>query len=220
MFAMIDLDNTLADRAAGVSAWVNEFVDAHGLRVDAAARILELDNDGYSDRVGVFETIRREFELAAPVDRLLAEYRERIVELTRLTPGAEGALRSLRARGAVIVIVSNGSSGQQHAKIDRLGLRPLVDAVCISDEVGVAKPDPRIFHAAASSVGRQLNEVLTAAWMIGDSPLHDIAGARRLGIRTAWLRRHRTWTDPGVTPTVTLDSLADLCDRLTTTDRH
>ncbi|MCP5028502.1 MAG: HAD family hydrolase [Actinomycetia bacterium] len=68
------------------------------------------------------------------------------------------------------------------------------------------KPDRAIFAAAAAATGASLD----GAWMVGDSPLHDIVGAARLGVRTAWLHRGRSWNVQQTEPTVTIDSLGDL----------
>ncbi|MCP4966040.1 MAG: HAD-IA family hydrolase [bacterium] len=63
-------------------------------------------------------------------------------------------------------------SGQQHAKIDALGFRDLVDAVCVSGDLGVEKPSPEIFELAAE----QASASLTGARMVGDSPANDVNG--------------------------------------------
>lgn len=203
---MLDLDNTLADREGAVRAWIDEFRTEWGLPVEAGEWMLEADADGYAERKGVFESIRSRFGLDAPVDELLADYRRRVVELTAPTAGAVECLHLLRARGWITAIVSNGTGGQQSAKIDALSLRPLVDAVCISGDLGVEKPDAAIFEEAATRTGSTLDD----AWMVGDSPHHDIEGAARLGLRTAWLRRRREWPAGPVTPTATIDSLGQL----------
>lgn len=79
----------------------------------------------------------------------------------------------------------------------------MVDAVCVSEEVGARKPDPRIFDEAARRCDTEL-----AGWMIGDSPTVDVAGGRAAGLRTAWLHRGREW-DPavGATPDLVVDSV-------------
>lgn len=200
---MIDLDNTLADRERSVATWVDEFCSQNRLPSGANEWIVALDNDGYSDRRDVFTSIRDRFALTAPVDQLLAAYQRRIVELTAPTPGAFECLGALRARGDTTIIVTNGSSGQQHGKIDTLGFGELVDGIVVSGDLGVKKPAPEIFEAAAE-LGRFS---LRDAWMVGDSPRHDIDGARRLGMRTAWLSRGRRWSEPDYSPTLVIDSL-------------
>ncbi|MGH9017220.1 MAG: HAD family hydrolase, partial [Acidimicrobiales bacterium] len=62
----------------------------------------------------------------------------------------------------------------------------LLDAVLISGEFGVAKPDPAIFAAAAAAAGVPLD----AAWHIGDSLISDVAGARIACLGAGvWLNR-------------------------------
>lgn len=206
---MLDLDNTLADRSGAVSAWIDEFCAERELGAEAAAWLHESDQDGYADRATVFAEIRRRFGLPEPVERLLGDYRRRVVELVRPVDGAVECLTQLRSRGCRLAIVSNGSSGQQHAKIDQLGLRDLVDAVIVSGDLAIKKPDPQIFEAAAEACGGTAGEV----WMVGDSPTHDIVGAAALGFKTAWLRRGRVWDASRYAPTVpdlSLDSLRPL----------
>ena len=56
----------------------------------------------------------------------------------------------------------------------------------MSEEVGVAKPDARVFEAALSRLGGTPDEAV----MIGDSWSSDIVGATGLGIRAIWLNRY------------------------------
>jgi len=203
---MLDLDNTLADRQGAVSAWAREFCDEHALPDGAAERIVSVDQDGYADRCSVFETIRSRYELSDSIETLLGAYRQRVVELMTLCEGADTCLDALRTAGHLLAIVTNGSSQQQHAKIDALGLRTAVDVIVVSGDVGIAKPDRAIFDMAADAAGTTLAE----SWMVGDSPLHDIEGAERAGSRTAWLHRGRRWERASIEPTITIDSLTDL----------
>lgn len=206
MLVMLDLDNTLLDRQAAVAAWIEEFTSEQALPLGAPDWILARDRDGYADRTTFFEAIRMKFGLDPPIDTLLAAYQKRVVELSGLTPGAQQCLRLLRSAGYRLAIVSNGSSAQQHAKIEALGLRSLVDAVIVSGDLGVHKPDARAFQAAAAST----SSTLEGAWMVGDSPVHDIIGGHRCGARTAWLHRGRSWTETEVQPTATIASLEEL----------
>jgi putative hydrolase of the HAD superfamily len=65
----------------------------------------------------------------------------------------------------------------------------------------VSKPNPRIFEIAA----RRGRMRLGGAWMVGDSPEEDIGGASALGLRSVWLHRGRSWTQPRYSPTYTAD---------------
>lgn len=92
-------------------------------------------------------------------------------------PDTAPTLRALRARGIKIGIVSNVPQDLRpifaaHALAD------LVDAFTHSFEVGVEKPDPRIFLRACEALGTTPPETL----MVGDHPVAD-AGAQRAGLR-------------------------------------
>ncbi len=92
-------------------------------------------------------------------------------------PGVPAALGRLRALALCTVVVSN-SNGTLRAKLARLGLDGFVDAVVDSQEVGVEKPDPRIFEIALRYAGVDPG----AAVHVGDLYEVDVVGARAAGI--------------------------------------
>jgi putative hydrolase of the HAD superfamily len=94
------------------------------------------------------------------------------------------ALRALRARGMTLVIVSNWDCSLADW-LGPAGLLELVDAVVTSAEVGVAKPDPEVFHRALALAGVGPE----AAVHVGDSPDNDVAGARAAGVRPVLVSR-------------------------------
>ncbi len=106
MLVMIELDNTLADRAAAVRAWIGQFCRERNLPVGADEWIHEQDQDGYAERRTVFESITSKFALSDAVDDLLDEYRSRVVALTTLTPGAMACVHELRDVGYCVTIES------------------------------------------------------------------------------------------------------------------
>src|SRR4029077_5575637 len=74
-----------------------------------------------------------------------------------IDPDAEPALRDL-ARDHRLALVTNGAGGVQREKLGRTPLGRYFDAIVISTEVGVGKPDPRIFAHAVSAVEVAPNE--------------------------------------------------------------
>ena len=71
-----------------------------------------------------------------------------------------------------------------------LELSDVFPIILISEEVGSWKPDPAIFYRALE-LG---NASPAEAVFVGDSPDHDIAGARAAGLTTIWMnRRGRPW---------------------------
>ena len=95
------------------------------------------------------------------------------------------ALAALAARYP-IVAVSNGN-----AHVGRVGLGHFfVDSISASD-FGVAKPDARIFHAAAGKAGVASADVLH----VGDDAALDVLGALASGMQTVWVNRgEHVWT--------------------------
>ncbi|MCH8891208.1 MAG: HAD family hydrolase [Myxococcales bacterium] len=69
--------------------------------------------------------------------------------------------------------------------LDDCGFRAHLDALVISDAIGIRKPRAEIFEAVLAELGVAPEETLH----VGDSLSADIGGAAPLGIRTAWITR-------------------------------
>lgn len=192
---LLDLDNTLIDRESAFRRWACAFAERHG---EDAAWLIEADADGYAPREQLAERIRQRFGLAArSTDDIVVELRKGLVEFVELDPRLPAALGRARAAGWTPFAVTNGTVAQQERKLRATGLDRELTGWVISEEVGVKKPDPLIFEAAARMAGQSLS----GAWMIGDSPLADIVGADRAGLRSVWLSRGRVWDRDDVQPT-------------------
>ncbi|MFH8496788.1 HAD family hydrolase [Streptomyces coeruleorubidus] len=178
------MDNTLIDRQLAFSAWAAEFAGERRLGGEAAHWLTTADRQGATPRDQFFLAVRERFALAEPVEELWASYRARMPALVRCDPKVLDGLSQLRASGWRVGIVSNGMADNQLAKIERSGLGARVDACCVSGDVGIRKPDVRIFELAAARCGLALTD---GGWMIGDNPEHDIAGGRAAGLRTMWV---------------------------------
>ena len=112
-------------------------------------------------------------------------YREAYLTAFRPVPGAIELLQRVKAERS-IGIVTNHIVSEQVKKIATIGVDSFVDELVVSEEVGVAKPDARVFEAALSRLGGTPDEAV----MIGDSWSSDILGATGLGIRAIWLNRY------------------------------
>ena len=113
-----------------------------------------------------------------------AAYRAAYLAHWRPVDGALELLAALHGRVSTGV-VTNNVAAEQRLKIAACGFGPLIDAVIISEEAGVTKPDPRIFSLALGQLGCPAGEAV----MIGDAWDTDIAGARAAGIRPIWFNR-------------------------------
>jgi len=204
--AFFDLDNTLLDRDAAFCRWLDEFVTDHGLDLEARAWLLCADSRCTGPMGTFFSNVREKFDLTSSVDDLWHQYRRRLPELVECHPEDLAALAELRAAGWKTAIVTNGMTDNQQGKIDRTGLAALFDAWCISDEVGIRKPDRGIFELAARRCGSRLDR---GGWMTGDSVTLDISGGRAAGLRTIWIRRSRSWPQGEIAPDYEVDTVAD-----------
>ena len=101
-----------------------------------------------------------------------------------LDPDAVPLLKALRRRFKVGLITNWDHGPRMHRLVDQLGIRRLLDDVVVSDDVGVAKPDPRIFRVA---LGR-LDVPASAAVYVGDMDL-DARGALDAGLHPVLVRR-------------------------------
>ncbi|MGC5017928.1 HAD family hydrolase [Micromonospora sp. DT47] len=200
---LLDLDNTLLDRAGPFRVWGERFLDNIGAPHTDIDWLLSIDADGLTDRWDVADAIRDRYRLRIPSIDLVEELHDGVVENTRLDPLVACALRIADNAGWVPVVVSNGSVRQQDAKIRRTGLDRYVADWVISEEAEVSKPNPRIFALAA----QRTRMPLRGAWVVGDSPEADIGGAAAVGLPSVWLHRGRTWSDSRFAPTRTVDSL-------------
>jgi HAD superfamily hydrolase (TIGR01509 family) len=115
---------------------------------------------------------------------LARTYRARYLELRRPVPGAVEFVRRLAGR-ARIAIVTDHTVAEQTEKLAFLGIEPIVDALVTAEEVGVMKPDPRVFRTALERVGASPSE----SAMVGDMWSYDVLGARRAGVRPVWFNR-------------------------------
>lgn len=212
MVALFDLDNTLVDRSAAFRRWAQQFVADHRLGEEGLAWLCSADDDGFAQREALFEGARRRFGLDLSIEELIAEYRRTYpLEFRPATPVTD-ALRSLRRAGWRIGVVTNGPPSQRE-KLVRAGLEDLVDAVCISDEIGVAKPDRGIFEEALLRCRSEATPA-TAVSMVGDTPGPDVGGGRNMGFRTIWLHRGRRWPRADYQPDASVASVVEAIDLL------
>jgi putative hydrolase of the HAD superfamily len=117
-------------------------------------------------------------------------------EVWRLYPDALEIIEAVRGRGLKVALVSNWDH-RLRPVLGGLGLLPLLDSICISCEIGVEKPHPKIFQAAMSDLAIETPAVVLH---VGDSYREDILGATALGMRAVWVERGgvQAWDGPTI----------------------
>jgi FMN hydrolase / 5-amino-6-(5-phospho-D-ribitylamino)uracil phosphatase len=115
------------------------------------------------------------------------------------------ALKLLSARYP-LVSLSNGN-----AQLDLVGIAHYFQAAVSAKSEGVAKPDARIFQAAARAAGVKPEEVLH----VGDDAALDALGALDAGMQAVWLNRQdKLWPHEHTQPTLEIASLTELTELL------
>lgn len=196
----------LAEHAPATAAWLAQPHRRQAVRAQV--------NEAHPDRAHDLSWLRREAirqallaagddaSLADPAFEVFFEARQRV----SLFEDAAPALERLSRRFAVVSL-SNGN-----ADVHRIGIGHHFKAVVTARDVGVKKPDPRIFQHAVDLLGLQPHEVLH----VGDDFELDVVGAWRAGQPSAWINRGGQPRPDGAPGASVLEcrSLAALCDQL------
>jgi len=102
---------------------------------------------------------------------------ERYQPRDRLYAGVPEMLASLRARGYLVGVLTNRPSAVD-AYLSQMGVAEHCDLILSAGQVGVWKPDRRIFEAAVNALGIRTEQTL----YVGDNYYADVVGARRAGL--------------------------------------
>ncbi|MBW2409044.1 MAG: haloacid dehalogenase type II [Deltaproteobacteria bacterium] len=99
-------------------------------------------------------------------------------------PEVPGALAELKQRGFEIAILSNGTPTMLAAAVKNSGLEELIPEIFSVEQVGVFKPDPRVYQIAADGLKLKPEQIIfqsSNAW--------DASGAAAFGFKVAWVNR-------------------------------
>jgi 2-haloacid dehalogenase len=204
---LLDADGTLFDyERAEAAALAQAFADSglpfepHFLEVYSELNEemwLAFERGEVSAEVLRVERFRRLFDvlgLECEAGQFSERYLARLGERADLIEGAEELLRSLYGRVGM-VLITNGLQNVQRSRLAHSTLSRYLAGVVISEEVGAAKPDPRIFDVAFEKMGRPAREEVL---IVGDSLTSDIRGGNRYGIDTCWYNPRHLPRSPGI----------------------
>jgi HAD superfamily hydrolase (TIGR01549 family) len=170
--------------------WELGVLDGATVSLEGWSRTLRLCGCNDESTAQLARRTHHQFELE--VYRLFSEVRDLI-----------GSLRNDRVRMALI---TNGASDTQRDKLRVLEMEHWFDCVVVSGELGVAKPDARIFREALGKLAIDGEDV----WHVGDNLATDVGGARAAEIHSVWLNRNGTTRRIGdPEPDIEVHSLAD-----------
>jgi putative hydrolase of the HAD superfamily len=180
---LIHVDGERLSAAAGVDWREDAFAAAENAAVAAVQRLVRANPASTdAERLPLFlETILEGLGVAASDRRsaagaVVAEHRRSNL-WSRAYPDAAAALSTLAGRGYRLGVISN-ADGRVRGLLSRAGLSRYFELVLDSAEVGLEKPDPRIFLAAAERLGL----APAACAYVGDIYEIDVLGARAAGL--------------------------------------
>jgi phosphoserine phosphatase len=123
---------------------------------------------------------------------------------------AVAALSKLKESHSM-ALVTNGAACLQREKLAASGLAGYFDAVVVSADVGIAKPDASVFGHALSQLGADCDHAV----MVGDSIPKDVDGALAAGLGAVWVNRSGCSPPPNRADLVEISTLGDLPGALT-----
>ncbi len=228
---LFDLDDTLFDHAATARAAlaataaarpslqavpVEALYQRYSERLEALHPLVMTGQLSYlAAREQRFQQLLEPYEpmvSAAESQRVAEQHYGHYQRLRRPVAGALALLQRLKPTYK-LGIVTNNRTAEQQEKLRFLGMAALVDALITSEEVGVLKPDPRIYEVALARLGASPAETV----MVGDNWSADVLGALGAGIRPVWLNRTgAARLLPHVAELTSLESVGEVIQRLTT----
>ena len=156
-------------------------------------------------RLRVWKEILEEYGLDAS---LAPNLRDEFIRLRRerqyWLPGAWELLEKLQGRFG-LSLLTNGASDLQWFKIQASGIQRYFPQIVVSGDVGIGKPDPRIFHHLTASHPKG-----TRFLMVGNSLSSDIRGAANAGIPAVWLDREGESLPSDLRPWKTIREFSEL----------
>ena len=126
-------------------------------------------------------------------------------------PNAHEILEFLTDRYKLAIICNTSASGERIREILRsAGIKKYFDLVVVSSEVGLRKPDEKIFRIALENLDLQPEEVL----MVGNRVSVDILGGNQVGMKTVLIKWNDRYPEKVTCelerPTYTIKSLREL----------
>lgn len=199
-FLLVDNDNTLMDFSHAEYLSLKEVLQAWQLPDDdTVCNAYHHINDALWKALERGETTQQQLkydrfaqllEHLGRTDLDAAELSQRFASNlsthAELLPGAMALLEAIHGQ-MKIALVSNGVSAIQRGRLSRCTFTPLLDAVLISEEIGVKKPDPRMVDMALEALGCTDR---SQAVLLGDSLSADIPAAVNAGIDSIYLSLH------------------------------
>ena len=218
-FLFIDLDDTILDFHKAEAVAIAKTLQSFGLEpTEAVVSCYSRINKGYWERLERKE-VTREYLLVHRFADLFAQYGLTVdpVQCARtyeknlgtghyFLPGAREAVEAL-SKKYKLYLASNGTSHVQAGRLESANISHFFEAIFISQEIGVNKPDVEYFNRCFARIPGFDKE---RAMIVGDSLSSDILGGKQAGILTCWVNPKGKTANPDLQPDYEIPSLSAL----------
>jgi len=119
------------------------------------------------------------------VSAAVMAYHEQKIELIKPFNDVIPCLKQIRNLDIKTAIISDGIPIKQYEKILRLGIDDLIDLIVISDEIGIRKPNPKLFEYCL----KKFRIIGEESIYVGDNPERDLVPARMNGMNSVYIHR-------------------------------
>lgn len=196
---LFDLDNTLIDRQRAFKEMLyrvfGSYYEDKGYVEKLVNDMIEFDNGGRVERVDAFNKLIDKYNIKEfSAEKLSKDWSNESGSTVYLFDDVIETLKELKKKYK-LAIVTNGDFVSQKRKLDNINLYEYLEYTLISDEIGIRKPDPRIYKYALNKMNLKEDECI----YVGDSYSRDIVGALNANIKPIYVCRNNVKHDDVVT---------------------
>ncbi len=212
---LFDLDDTLLDRDEAVDQLFFILLERcyEDINPSEKNEMLKKFKDcdrrsyGHSDKTNVVESLFDEFPPTYRLPRhdIQGFWNHHFPQCFSINQDTINIVNAIK-RHVKVAIITNGTTQRQKAKIMNTHLNHYFDTIMISEEVGLTKPDKRIFELALNQLNVQPEEAL----FIGDDLEKDIGGCQNAGMKGVWFNPRMNKNETEIKPYDEIDSFDGL----------
>jgi len=216
---IFDADHTLMDFDKAEHDAISKVFDEYGVKLSDSMykRYREInfalwkkfeknEIDQQHIKIERFRIFIEETGIEANAEKCASHYLAYLSEGHDLLPGAQDLIEELEKQYK-LALLTNGISEVQHPRYEKCSIYGRFDAYVVSGDVGISKPDKRIFDIVLNKCGiTDRRKVL----MIGDSLTSDILGGINSGLDTCWFNPSKKANNSNIRPDYEIVKLSDL----------
>ena len=186
---VIDFDDTLSNRKLSAYNFYKDLIleiknDIKDYELESILQdCMNWDLGGHYSKLFLKDNLERKYKIKLPYDDFNKYFGSKFGSYTILYDGVIETLIELKKQGYILICLTNGDYPTQNSKLETTKIKPYFDYVIISGEVGINKPDPRIYEYTCKLANIDPKETL----FIGDTYSTDIVGAYRANMKPVWI---------------------------------